>query len=277
MLALRFSMRPLFLFALSVIAEGQCAHAESLMKSVVQATYRLETSQTSGTGFIVRQPDIEIEGDWKLLLVTAAHTFEKMDGDKATFVLRKQDESRSWIAQPTTLQIRKEGKPLWQQHPKQDVAVLLLPKDINANSVPLAALSDAKDWKKNPPEPGSLVRMVGFPHAAQFKPNKAGFPLTRLGCIASFPLTPVEQHPTFLVDYNTFEGDSGGPVYIEHSNDQKTVLKIIGLVHGQHFLDERYETIYQKGHVRKRLGLAIIVNSQFILETIDSFESEDAP
>ena len=38
----------------------------------------------------------------------------------------------------------------------------------------------------------------------------------------------------------------------------------------QHFLDERFKLVYQEGMTRKRLGLAIIVNSQAILETIES-------
>jgi hypothetical protein len=69
----------------------------------------------------------------------------------------------------------------------------------------------------------------------------------------------------FLVDYNSFEGDSGGLVYSEGFGN---AAKIIGLVHAQHFLDERYKLVYQEGKIRKRLGLAIIVSSQAILETI---------
>jgi hypothetical protein len=80
-------------------------------------------------------------------------------------------------------------------------------------------------------------------------------------------VTPYEKHATFLVDYNTFEGDSGGPVYSEELGGS---MKIIGLVHAQHFLDERFKLVYQEGMTRKRLGLAIIVNSQAILETIES-------
>lgn len=61
-------------------------------------------------------------------------------------------------------------------------------------------------------------------------------------------------------------GDSGGPVYLDESGRS---VKIIGLVHGQHFLDEQFKRVYQEGRIRKRLGLAIIVNSQAILEAIE--------
>ena len=96
----------------------------------------------------------------------------------------------------------------------------------------------------------------------------AGFPLTRLGCLASYPVTPSEKQPTFLVDYNTFEGDSGGPVYLDMTQAGEPQRKIVGLVQAQHFLDERYKLVYQEGLTRRRLGIAIVVNSQAILDTI---------
>ena len=88
---------------------------------------------------------------------------------------------------------------------------------------------------------------------------------------------PVERYPTFLADYNTFEGDSGGPVCFESTAEGESATKIVGLIHGQHFLDERYKTVYQSGLVRKRLGLAIVVNSRAILETIalTSYDKSD--
>jgi hypothetical protein len=261
-----------FLFSIAgflILVHHVGAEAPGLQTQVVLATYRLEHPKTSGTGFVVSRPDPAGQEGHELLLLTAAHAFEKMEGNRATLVLRKQDTNGDWAASPIELVIREKGKPLWHKHPKLDVAVMRLttPKEGTIDSVPLATLANAEDWKTSQPEPGSLIRCVGFPHAAQFKPSAAGFPLTRLGCVASFPLTPFAKHPTFLVDYNTFEGDSGGPVYVEKLGGS---MKIIGLVHAQHFLDERFKLVYQEGMTRKRLGLAIIVNSQAILETIDS-------
>ncbi len=251
------------------------AHAESQRTQVVRATYRLENTRTSGTGFIIGRPGADADDALDLLLVTAAHTFQKMDGPKATIVLRDQDDSGNWTARPTDLMIRKDNKQLWRQHDTHDVAVIPLPDDVKASSIPLSVLAGADDWNSRSPDPGSLIRSVGFPHANQFKPSPAGFPLTRLGCVASFPLTPFEKHPTFLVDYNTFEGDSGGPVYTEFRDDGRRELKVIGLVHGQHFLNEHYKLVYQEGVIRKRLGMAIIVNSQAILETIEALDSAE--
>jgi len=191
-----------------------------------------------------------------------------MDSDDATLVLRRRKSTGSFVASPIKITVRRDGKPAWFQHPRQDVAVLPLTDvaGVDLKTLSTDDLATADDWKQPAIGPGSLVRCVGFPHAAQFKPNAAGVPLTRLGCIASYPLTPYATHPTFLVDYNSFEGDSGGPVYLETGPDRH---KVIGLVHGQHFLDERYKLVYTQGLIRKRLGLAIIVNSLAILEVID--------
>jgi hypothetical protein len=261
--------------AILILVNIAVAETPNLPTQIVLATHRLEHPKTSGSGFIVRRPNPADEEREQLLLVTAAHAFEKMEGEKTTLVLRRQDSVGQWTASPVELAIRQGDKPLWHKHPKQDVAVIRLqaPQQQAVDAIPLEVLASEEDWKSAAVEPGALVRCVGFPHAAQFKPSPAGFPLTRLGCIASYPLTPFESHATFLVDYNTFEGDSGGPVYFEYSQDGHKHVKILGLVHGQHMLDERYQLVYQQGLIRKRLGLAIVVNSQAILETIESLPS----
>lgn len=269
---LLFAFCPLLAFAWPCsLALGETP----LATQVVLATYRLEHPATSGTGFIVRQ---QLPGETKparsrLLLVTAAHAFEKMAGPTTTLVLRKQDDQGHWHPAPQPVAIRKDEQPLWQQHPQQDVAVLRLelPEEVAVQSLPLTMIAGAEDWQAMQLEPGDLVRCVGYPHAAQFKPSPAGFPLTRLGCLASFPLRATEE-PTFLVDYNTFEGDSGGPVYWRSADRRQA--KILGLVHGQHLLDERYQLVYQEGLIRKRLGVAIIVNSLAIRETIAAMPAE---
>jgi hypothetical protein len=264
----------LFLVLLFLLFCSRAVAAESpgLPTQIVLATYRLEHPKTSGTAFVLRRANADQQKADDLLLVTAAHAFEQMDGDQAKLVLRKQDSNGDWSAAPIDIAIRREGKPLWQKHPEQDVAVLRLElKDSPpVNSLDMNLLATADDWQVSTPEPGTELRCVGFPHAAQFKPSEAGFPLTRLGAIASYPLVPFKKQPTFLVDYNTFEGDSGGPVYLEMVRDGKPQLKIVGLVHGQHFIEERFKLVYQEGVAKLRLGLAIVVNSRAILETIQA-------
>jgi len=242
----------------------------------VLASYRLEHPKSTGTCFLLHRSDPEDENKDQVLLVTAAHAFAAMDGERVRLVLRKQDEAGHWQAVPTEVKIREGNKPLWHQHPAEDVAVLAiqLPDGIDGHALPVEVLATKEEWNAQPPEPGSLTRSVGFPHGSIFKPSVSGFPQTRIGCIADFPLTPIEEHGKLMVDFNVFEGDSGGAVYSEEFDSGP---KIIGLVHGQHFLDERYKMIYREGMFRNQLGLAIIVNSALIRETIDGLPKTETP
>ncbi len=165
-----------FLFSvvgIFVLAHHVGAEPPSQRTQVMLATYRMEHPKTSGTAFVVSRPDPAKQEDKELLLVTAAHAFEKMEGDRATLVLRKQDARGDWASLPTELAIRRKKKPLWHRHPKHDVAVLRLTaqEDSAIDSVPVTILANAEDWQSCQPDPGSLVRCIGFPHAALFKPS----------------------------------------------------------------------------------------------------------
>lgn len=268
-------MRTICFILLLFVLPDRCS-AESLRTKLVLASYRLEHPKTSGTCFLLQRPDPADENQQQYLLVTAAHAFTAMDGKRPVLILRKQDEAGNWQAVPTEIVIREGNKPLWHQHPKEDIALLAIqvPEGVTPHALPLEALATTEEWNSHPPEPGSLIRCVGYPHASLFKPNEAGFPSTRLGCISDYPLTPIENHDRFLVDFNVFEGDSGGAVY---SEEFESGPKIIGLVHGQHFLNEQYKLIYSEGRIRKRLGLAIVVNSAVIRETIEGMPKTEAP
>lgn len=281
-------MRSIYLIPALVGLLHSVAFAEtSHMTAVVQATCRLHGDGSNATCFLVGEPTAlrteqnqdkivdEGENKAKVFVVTAAHVFEAIKGDKATLVLRCWNaDSEEFVRDPREIALREKGQPLWTKHPKHDVAVLELSgRALEIDPLPLDALATEADFKRL--EPGELVRCVGFPHAAQFDPSKPGFPLVRLGCIASYPLSPLSKNPTFLVDFNTFEGDSGGPVVIERrrASSKQTRLAILGVIHGQHMLDEKYELIYARGQIRKRLGLSIIINAQAIQETIQRHQN----
>jgi hypothetical protein len=95
--------------------------------------------------------------------------------------------------------------------------------------------------------------------------------IIRSGRIASYPLLPTSSTLTFIVDFNVFDGNSGGPVYIYDSDWHKRgtgvirapvqVQMIMGLVSSQ--------TVKNTTGSSERLGLANIVHASLIKETIE--------
>ncbi len=263
---------------LITIAPSSATWAADLGTQLMLCTFKLVNPKTQGTVFVLTR-----EGDRPArLLITAAHVLEQMDGDEATLVARKETADQQFERLNFALKIRREKKPLWTRHPTQDVAVLPveLPPEAHVSRVSLALLATDDMLRANEVHPGDLLRCPGFPHAAQFEPNAAGFPLIRLGCLASFPIVPTQSTKSLLFDFNTFEGDSGAPVYLE---DPRRVLAgrpepvhtqlILGVVHGQHMIDEHFRTVYQSGQTRHRMGLAIVTHASAIRETIELLDA----
>ena len=127
--------------------------------------------------------------------------------------------------------------------------------------------------KKYKVHPGDSVANLGYPHRTEA--NDEGFPVLRKGAIASYPLLPTKKSKIFVLSTNSFEGDSGGPVYLADpgravsGKDTEDVRLILGLVSAQRFLDEEAKMIYGTTKIRHRLGLANVVHASFIRETIE--------
>ena len=140
--------------------------------------------------------------------------------------------------------------------------------------LPVDILATDETLKKYQIHPGDNLAALGYPH--RIEANEAGFPILRSGTIASYPLTPTRVNKTFLLSINSFEGDSGGPVYLVDSNrmiggkkQAEEVRLIVGLVTGQLFLDEEAKMIYGTTKMRHRMGLAIVVPATFVRQTIE--------
>src|SRR5262249_37177244 len=153
---------------------------------LVSATVRLSNPKSTATGFILSRP-AKTDGALQFLLVTGAHVVEKAEGEEMSIVYRRKGDDGEFAQSPAPLKIRREGKPLWTQPPKQDVAVIGVepPAGIDMPRLGIDLLLTTEESKQV--EPGNIVRCVGFPHAPIFEPSPAAFPITRLGCIASFP------------------------------------------------------------------------------------------
>ncbi|HEY2249605.1 MAG TPA: hypothetical protein VGH74_01045, partial [Planctomycetaceae bacterium] len=245
------------------------------LTDVFMATVRLTNPKSSATAFILVRPKKNDEQRDRLALVTAAHVLEKSEGDEVTIGFRRKDTEGGFAKLPVPLKVRDGGKPLWAKHPQHDVAgiEIEMPQGVESPRLTLEQLATLDDIKAV--EPGDMVNCVTYPHAPVFEPNQTGFPVVRMGCMAGYPSVSLAKEPTFLVDYNSFEGDSGGPVVWKNTalktNDGaagKPTIKILGLVQGQHLFKQRFELPYESGESRKSLGLGIVLNAQAIRETI---------
>lgn len=183
---------------------------------LIHATVRLEQplgngQATVGTGFIVAasSPD----GTPRTVLITANHVFANMPHDKAKVGLRRLDERGDWRFTPISIRIRNaEGEPTWTRHPTQDIAAIELPPKTAPAAVPVGELPGERALEALRVKPGDEMMVLGYPRG--YSANTAGFPVLRSGRVASFPLSPAEKYPTYLLDFSVFSGNSGGPVYI---------------------------------------------------------------
>ena len=274
-------MQRLFRFvtlAVVVLAAARSVPAETddLDTRLMLSTVKLTNPESTAGGSILSRPSPKNPKAVQYILVTAGHVFGGMKGEEATVLYRKRDAGGDYTKLPTKIKIRQGEKPLWTEHPKADVTVFYLspPAEAAVPSVPVDLLASDADLTKYEIHPGDVIKCIGYPH--RFEANDAGFGVLRTGSIASFPLLPTKKTKSFLADLNTFEGDSGSPIYLSESNrfyagsvHRGRVQLILGLMSGQHFIDEDIKMIYGSSKLKHRLGLGIVVHAAFIREAID--------
>jgi len=227
-----------------------------------------------GTGFVMGRPMEKQAGRGRYVLVTAKHVFEDMKSDFAELILHRRTQEGKWTRLTVPLKIREGSKPLWVQHPTADVAVLYLtlPDAVIRQGLllPTSMLADDKTLQDLEIHPGDELNCLGFPSCLEA--NQFGFPILRSGKIASYPLLPTKETQTFLFDFEVFGGNSGGPVYLVHSNRVYqggthigVVQTVVGLVSQQAAVDGQ------------RLVIAKIVHASLIRETLDLLPPPDEP
>ena len=261
---------------LLLLAGPLLAASEDLDTQLMRATVKINHEKCAGTGFFLCRPDPHAPHHSQFILVTAAHVFENIPGDQATLYFRTKESEGVYKKVAMELAIRADGKPRWTKHPSEDVAVLVVvpPKEADLPQLAPDLLATDESLKMYGVHPGETICYLGYPH--RIEANGAGFPILRSGPIASFPLTPTKANRTFLLSTHAFEGDSGGPVYladprrwVAEKDKRAEVRLILGLVTGQHFLDEEMKMVYGTTKLRHRLGLAIVVQASFIREALD--------
>jgi S1-C subfamily serine protease len=238
-----------------------------LTLDLINATVQIEQpasadQRTVGTGFLLDDP--APDGRPRTVLVTAAHVFERMTGDEARIGWRAQMDGGAWRYTPETVRIRDHGKPLWVQHPDQDVAVLAVkaPDAIAKAAIPLAWLADRDTFDRDGIGPGDEMMTLGFPQG--LSSNPAGFPILRSGRVASYPLTPIAAYPTFLIDLHVLPGNSGGPVFMVEAATRRAP-------------SEPPAHPFIAGIVAKEVDLEIgvVVHAVFVRETVDLLNHAD--
>ncbi|WP_122465295.1 trypsin-like peptidase domain-containing protein [Brevundimonas lutea] len=193
------------------------APAWDLTVGLINATVQLDQplgdgTRTVGTGFLVDAPTPD--GQPRTLLVTAAHVLERMPDDEARVGWRSPREGAvGWRFEPQQVAIRDDGVARWTRHPDQDIAVMRIeaPEAFTRAAIPLGWLAERDGLDTLGVGPGDELMALGFPRG--LSSNRAGFPILRVGRVASWPLTPIEAFPTFLLDFKVFSGNSGGPVF----------------------------------------------------------------
>jgi hypothetical protein len=237
-----------------------------LSVELIRATVQLEQptpegKRTVGTGFLVSAPTPD--GKPRVVLVTANHVFANMPGAEMRIGYRSQDAQGAWHYRPTPVAIRKDGTELWTHSADRDVAAIVVqaPPEFAKAAIPLSWLADGDAFNRFKIGPGDEMMALGYPWG--MSANGAGFPILRSGRVASYPVAPSKQFPTFMLDFTVFPGNSGGPVFLtENTTDAATgQTKQIELVAGL-LTQELY------GVNNERIGLGVVTQASFIRDTV---------
>jgi hypothetical protein len=121
------------------------------------------------------------------------------------------------------------------------------------------------------------LKVLGYPFGLES--HKSGFPVLRTGSIDSFPITPSRDLKTFLMDFEVFGGNSGGPVYFHEPDWHKRrsgaitapmeVQMLIGLVSKQKMITEKVKSYMEEVTRHHQIELAEIIHAAIIRETIE--------
>ena len=247
---------------------------------LINATVQLEQdlgngTKTVGTGFLVSAPTPD--GAPRTVLITSGHVFDRMPKVEAKVGWRLASTVGDWRYAPGPLTIRAaaapstdaassstpavtgatvlpEGRPLWSRHPTQDIAAITIraPAEFAKAAIPLKWLAEDGSFAARGVRPGDEMMALGFPRG--LSSNRAGFPILRWGRVASYPLGPVQNFPTFLLDFRVFDGNSGGPVFLPgEANEPGMVAGVL------------VKQVESRGD---RLEIGVVVHARHVREAI---------
>ncbi len=267
------------------LAEDDGFYRMDFTVGLINATVQLEQdlgngTKTVGTGFLVSAPTPA--GAPRTVLITSGHVFDRMPKLEAKVGWRLASSVGDWRYAPGGLTIRAaqapsndaaasatpavtgatilpQGRPLWIRHPSQDIAAITVqaPPTFAKAAIPLNWLADDATFASRGLEPGDEMMALGFPRG--LSSNRAGFPILRWGRVASYPLWPVQNFPTFLMDFRVFDGNSGGPVFLPAEGAKPGV--VAGVLVKQ---------VESRGD---RLEIGVVVHARHVREAIAMLDS----
>lgn len=280
----------LVLLLLAIPVSEPLLHAEEesvrpiddLNTILMENTFRLEGKGkggiVTGTVFLIGNQRGD-KPDLRIVLVTAAHVLADIVEDFATLHLRQKAEGNEWTRVPFALPIKNKGEPLWTKHPKADIAVMYVRLPSAAVSaisrhLDTSLLADDDMLRRYEIHPGDTLYSLGYPLG--FESNGEGFPILRSGKIASYPLIPTNKTKTFMMDFEVFGGNSGGPVYfVDHNRtyNQATHLGqtnrfIVGVLIQQVQTSQIVRELFPERTQQYPVKLAVVVHASLLKETI---------
>lgn len=237
------------------------------------------TGLATGSGFIIGKavaaPDAAGMQSFNYVLVTAHHVLTDIKGDDATLILHRLNAGNKWERIEHKIKIRDSGKDLWLKHADVDLAVMKAPlppgtiRDIIAETL----LIDDSAIKEFEIGPGSPVMCLGFPLGMEA--NAYGFAILRSARIASYPLLPTTDTKTFLLDFNVFGGNSGGPVFFYETNPVYggathigSIQGVIGVMSQQQLFTQTSQSLYEVKQTNTPLALGVAVHASYIKQLL---------
>ena len=121
-----------------------------------------------------------------IVIVTARHVLEGIDGDSATLLLRRRSPEGTYTTFPFALPIRKSGEALYVGHATADVAAMYadIPDEVPMSGLSPESLVTDKGLEDIEFHPGDEAYILGFPAMVS---TEGGFPILRAGrnCVVS--------------------------------------------------------------------------------------------
>jgi hypothetical protein len=197
--------------------------------------------------------------------------FSNMSGPSARIGYRFQGADGAWRYSAQPLAIRQGASQLWTRDPGQDIAAIAIkaPPDFAKAAIPIAWLADESALVQQEVGPGDEMFVLGYPEG--YASNTEGFPILRVGRVASYPLTPTKEFQNFLLDFRVFNGNSGSPVFMTPAVRRRPGAPelanplVAGIVTSQTVVGD------------ERLELGIVIQAQYIRETLKLLDQPTSP